>query len=761
VLLRVRNLLETRFYHRALHERARVATEQAGQALSRAMADFVLRRDIAAVADRIAVSVRTLIQAKTAVVYRVELETGDLVALAVAGGDAVAPPVLRSPADSGVGGRAVRTGRPVTTPDFLADPAIELSDDLRARMADTPLRAALALPMAIQGHVVGTLALFDEAGRAFTSEERTVAQAFADQAAVALEMTRIYDETEQARQVAEKLALVAKGLTETLDVEAIGQQVVAATTSLFSAQNCTLRLLREDGGLQLVAVGGPASHTMDLPDDMPTGMGVPALVVQSGEPTWTTDILNDSRIPTTPALLEGLTRSDMRSVLAVPLRVRGEVKGVLAIADRTGRRFAERHVRMLQMLADLVAVAVENAQHYRAVQKAYEDLAETHSRLAQSQKMDSIGRLAGGIAHDFNNLLTVIMARAVLELDRQPAGSTAHKTLTLVHGTAVRAAALTRQLLAFSRKQVLQPRVLDLSALVAEMEPLLHRLIGEDVTIAMHRAHPVGRVKADPSQLEQVLLNLVVNARDAMPGGGTLTIATRDTVIGPGDGRRAPEVEPGAYVALEVADTGVGMSPDVLTRIFEPFFTTKAEGKGTGLGLATVYGIVKQSGGHVTVTSEPGRGTTFTVLLPHLDEEPEAAGEPAPPSRPARAETVLLVEDDPGVRDLACEILAHAGYRVRTARSGVEALDALDGDDSPVDLLLTDVIMPSMNGAELSRRLRVRRPALRVLFMSGYTDDVLGRQGTLAPGTDLLPKPFSRDDLLRKVREVLDTAITA
>jgi len=280
VLLRVRNLLETRFYHRALHERARVATEQAGQALSSAMADFVLRRDIAAVADRIAASVRTLIQAKTAVVYRVEPDTGDLVALAVcARGDAVEHPVLRSPAGSGVGGRAVRTGRPVTTPDVLADPAIELPDDLRAQIADTPLRAAMALPMAIQGHVVGTLALFDEAGRAFTPEEMTVAQAFADQAAVALEMTRIYDETEQGRQVAEKLALVAKGLTETLDVEAIGQQVVAATTSLFQAQTCTLRLLREDGRLQLVAVGGPSSHTMDLPDDMPTGMGVPALVL--------------------------------------------------------------------------------------------------------------------------------------------------------------------------------------------------------------------------------------------------------------------------------------------------------------------------------------------------------------------------------------------------------------------------------------------------------------------------------------------------
>jgi two-component system cell cycle sensor histidine kinase/response regulator CckA len=386
-------------------------------------------------------------------------------------------------------------------------------------------------------------------------------------------------------------------------------------------------------------------------------------------------------------------------------------------------------------------------------------LRESQEQLLQSQKMEAVGRLAGGIAHDFNNLLTAIKGFTellMLDLDeRDPR----HGFVQEIQSAAGRAAGLTRQLLAFSRKQVLQPRVLDLNASVADMEKMLRRLIGEDVQLETMLRPRVGHVRADPSQVEQVLVNLAVNARDAMPVGGRLRIETADAQL-PAELLPVDATEPpGPFVLLTVSDTGTGMSPEVQARIFEPFFTTKGQGKGTGLGLATVYGIVNQSGGFVAVESEKGLGTTFRVYLPRVEEAAERATERPALARPSTGtETVLVTEDEPAVRVLVRRVLDRHGYRVLEAESGAQALELLESYPGPVHLLLTDVVMPGMSGRELADRLVPRFPQMRVLYMSGYTDEAIVRHGVLDPGIALLEKPFTPDVMLRKIRDVLDSA---
>ncbi len=388
--------------------------------------------------------------------------------------------------------------------------------------------------------------------------------------------------------------------------------------------------------------------------------------------------------------------------------------------------------------------------------RAEEALHQSERQLRQAQKMEAVGQLAGGIAHDFNNLLTGIIGRSELLLER-PAAATARRDVELIQRTAERAADLTRQLLAFSRKQVLQPRVLDLSAVVAGMGTMLQRLIGEHIDLVIDAALGVGRVKADPAQVEQVIMNLVVNARDAMPEGGTLTIRTGDIGLDDLFVRGHPGSRPGAHVMLEVTDTGCGMSAEVQAHIFEPFFTTKEQGKGTGLGLSTAYGIVKQHDGYIGVESEPGRGTVFTIYLPRV-EELEGAAEPPPSSaRPRRGqETVLLVEDEKDVRELAREILQKHGYVVLEAPTGPDALRVASRHPGPIHLLLTDVVMPQMSGRELAVRLSRTRPEVKVLYTSGYIDEDMIRRSMLAPTTALLKKPFSADALAHRVRDVLD-----
>jgi PAS domain S-box-containing protein len=399
-----------------------------------------------------------------------------------------------------------------------------------------------------------------------------------------------------------------------------------------------------------------------------------------------------------------------------------------------------------------------------AIVNNYRDVTDRRileEQVVLSKKMEAIGRLAGGVAHDFNNILTAIGGYTDLLLADLPPDDHRRHDVEEIYQAAQRAAGLTQQLLAFSRRQVLQPKVIDLNALVPEIEKMLRRLIGEDILFTTVLHPHLGNVRADPGQIEQVIVNLAVNARDAMPDGGRLTIETRNVELDAEYAVDHPTVKPGPYVMLAVTDSGVGMDEETKSRIFEPFFTTKVRGKGTGLGLATVYGIVQQTGGHIWPYSEPGRGTTMRVYLPRVDAPADVIDHPSDPAPETLrgSETILVVEDEAPVRAVTRQLLERNGYTVLEAPDGAAALALVDGaaGSRDIDLLLTDVIMPGMSGRELADKLKARRPNVRVLFMSGYTDDAVVRHGMLEPGLAYLEKPFRPPVLLKKVRGVLQS----
>ncbi len=380
-------------------------------------------------------------------------------------------------------------------------------------------------------------------------------------------------------------------------------------------------------------------------------------------------------------------------------------------------------------------------------------------RLRSNQRMEAIGKLAGGIAHDFNNVLAAIIGHAEFAKDAIPADSPAAEDLAEVRVSADRAAALTAQLLAFSRRQVIEPIRVDLNEVVRQIDRMLGRLLGEDIEIQQMLTAAPWAVEVDPSQIEQVLLNLAVNARDAMPKGGKLTLETQNVTLGEDYAREHPEVEAGDYVLLAVSDTGVGMTEDVRVRVFEPFFTTKPVGQGTGLGLATVYGIVKQARGHIWIYSEPGRGTTFKIYLPRAEGAAQALPVRRPSQRPAGGnERILVVEDEAAVRRIMVRALNAAGYTVIEASNGADALIKLESADGKLDLLVTDVVMPQMGGRELATKLTSTRSGLRVLFLSGYTENAIVHHGVLDAGLVFLQKPFTPEELVRRVRDVLDAS---
>ena len=394
--------------------------------------------------------------------------------------------------------------------------------------------------------------------------------------------------------------------------------------------------------------------------------------------------------------------------------------------------------------------------------RAEGELRESELQLRQSQKMDAIGRLAGGVAHDFNNLLTVILGYCDVLIDRLEAGDPMRRAADEIQGAAERAAALTRQLLAFSRKQMLEPKVLDLNAALAGTGQLLRRLIGEDVELELKLDPDLGRIVADEQQVQQVIMNLAINARDAMPQGGRLTLATANVQLDSSYAQLHQPLPAGPYIVLTVSDTGAGMDAETKARVFEPFFTTKEQGKGTGLGLATVYGIVKQSGGYIWVYSEPGEGTVFKIYMPRLDAAAVIEENVVSVDRlPSGTETVLLVEDEARVRELLRGALERRGYRVLAAGSGEDAQGLMSTHRGPLHLLVTDVVMPGMRGTDLASRLGALHPRMRVLHISGYADDAVLRHGVREGSAAFLQKPFTVEALIRKIREVLDAPLPA
>ncbi len=390
--------------------------------------------------------------------------------------------------------------------------------------------------------------------------------------------------------------------------------------------------------------------------------------------------------------------------------------------------------------------------------RAEETRAKLENQLRQSQKMEAVGTLAGGIAHDFNNLLTAIMGYSGLALDTLSEENPLYKDIKGIQRTAERAADLTRQLLAFARRQMVELRVLDLNELILNMGKMLRRLIGEDIELVMLPAPDLGLVKVDPGQFEQVILNLAVNARDAMPDGGKLTIETANVTLDWDYVQQHVEVIPGEYVMLAVIDTGTGMSHEIQSHIFEPFFTTKEVDRGTGLGLATCFGIVKQSNGHIWVYSEPDQGATFKVYLPRIIEAEKALPlNQSLANLPRGTENLLLVEDEVSLRDLSGRMLKQQGYNVLEAANGDEALRVIKKHDiDQIHLVITDVVMPQLGGKALADKLKILRPDIKILFTSGYTDRAIVDHGVLEEGIDFLQKPFALETLVRRVREVLD-----
>jgi PAS domain S-box-containing protein len=438
------------------------------------------------------------------------------------------------------------------------------------------------------------------------------------------------------------------------------------------------------------------------------------------------------------------------SALFLPFVVKGETVGGLSLGAVEPRHFSAEEVSLAQSVADQISGVLVRT-------RLDEERRHLEEQYHQAQKMEAVGLLAGGIAHDFNNLLTAINGFAeMLQFQLSP-DDPVQEMVERILGSGRRAADLVRQLLAFSRKQIIQPQVIDLNAAVTNMEKMLKRIIGEDIHLKTSLATELWPVEVDPAQIEQVIVNLAVNARDAMPAGGDLAIETANVVLGEEFAAQSLGAQPGEYVLLIVSDTGVGMSEAVKTHIFEPFFTTKEQGKGTGLGMATAYGIVTQSGGHIHVDSEEGRGTTFKIYLPRS----KAAPQPLPGLHvgrdiPSGHETILLVEDDVHVRELTLRVLQRQGYNVLEARDGEDARRLATNHAGPIHLLLTDIVMPGISGMALAGQLTQIRPELKTLFMSGYTDEAIAHHGVLDPDVALLQKPFSPVTLARQVRQVLD-----
>ncbi len=652
----------------------------------------------------------------------------------------------------GLTGHVALTLQPLIVEDVLADPrTVNVAWVRQQRYV-----SSASLPLVVRGHLVGVLTLATRHRHRFTAELEILTW-FGTQAAMAIHNARLYTETERRRRAAEALAGVGRLISQSLDPAEAGQRIAESIRALLTASASALyRLEADSGNLVAVAISGDAGPAFGRNIIFTHGTGVAGLAVRERQPVVTPNLLTDPRVRLMPDVRACIERASYRAVLAIPLVIQDRVIGALGVGDRAGRVFDAEEIRLARAFADQAAIALENARLYAQAQQAYEELSRTQDQLLQAQKMEAIGRLAGGIAHDFNNLLTVISGHGQL-LSRQLHGEhPLRPSLDAINDTAERTAGLTRQLLAFSRKQVLQPRVLDLNAVVADLAPMLQRLIGEDIELATALDPALGHVKADVGQLEQVVLNLAINARDAMPRGGRLMLETANIVLDAAYARQHVEVQPGPYVMLAVSDTGTGMDAPTRARLFEPFFTTKGPGQGTGLGLATSYGIVKQSGGNIWVYSEPGRGTTFKIYLPRVDEPVDVIAPRTDAVEPVvRSGTILLVEDEDRVRALVRTILADHGYTVLDAPHPGDALVSSARHLGPIHLLLTDVVMPQMSGPVLAGRLTPTRPEMKVLYMSGYTDNTVVQHGVLDPGAAFLQKPFTPDTLARTVREVL------
>ena len=577
---------------------------------------------------------------------------------------------------------------------------------------------------------------------------------------------------------------LSRNFSEVIEQEADLFTAIATQIGNATGDGCTVRLLEDDGALLPgVAVFHPqaeyatALRALTSLTSQFADSGIWRGVV--GQRKSMRVSVSSQAIPSdaSPEQVAFLQRYPACFFMAVPLIARSRVIGGISLVRFEDRPFREDDEAFLQELADRAALSIDNArlltserharqQAERAEEIAVEALAErvrtelelqrTEEMFRQAQKMEAVGRLAGGVAHDFNNVLTVILSYTAMLRDQLRVGEPMRDDIEEIERAGQRAAALTHQLLAFSRQQVLEPRVLDVNDSIRSLEKMLRRILGEDIELTIRLLAGLQRCWFDPGQLQQVLMNLIVNARDAMPRGGKVTIESSNAILDASYVAVHPEAHTGAHVVIAVSDNGAGMDRQTQARIFEPFFTTKAKDHGTGLGLSTVYGIIKQSGGSIWVYSEPGEGTTFKVYIPATADEAFLAPPPTPAVVARGSETILLVEDETQVRLVVGNILRRAGYHVIEASNGGEALLVCEQHGATIQLLLTDVVMPRMSGRDLADRLKPLRPDMSVLFMSGYTEDAVVVHGVLHSGIHFLQKPITPDALLRKVRQVLE-----
>jgi signal transduction histidine kinase/ActR/RegA family two-component response regulator len=609
-----------------------------------------------------------------------------------------------------------------------------------------PHRSGLFVPMVGTGGPIGGLFLITwDHDRAYTLDEIRLVEGITRQAAIFTENARLYAAATRRRREAEELAGLARMITESLDVADVGQRTVDSARQLLDAESSTLRTLQPDGALRLIACSGPPSVGMTLGAIAPPGVGVVGRVIATGAPVWAADVLQDLGSTFPDEIRTPMLRTGARAVLAVPLRAKRQIIGVLTVGDRAPREFAESEVTLLQTFADQAAIALENGRLYGELQDALAAVEQSRERVVRGERLRALGEMAGGVAHDFNNLLTVIVGRAEALLE-DATDPEVRRQAGVIIKVAEDAAQTVRRIQEFTRMRRARPfQRVDVSQLVAEVIDVTRSRWKEDAQARSIRYEvvaetvPVPAVIGDPSEIREALTNLLFNALDAMPGGGCVVIRTAVE-----DGR----------VLCTVADSGVGMTEDVRDRVFDPFFTTKGE-RGTGLGLSVVWGIVSRHGGEVDVQSHPGKGSVFTIRLP-LPETPPAAAPSHTISRTVAAAKVLVVDDEDDVREALRDLLVRDGHRVVMCANGESALERFEAE--AFDLVVTDLGMPRTTGWDVARAVKLRAPATPVVMVTGWGDhfdqDDAGKRGVDA----VIAKPFRRDDLRVAVATALSRA---